>query len=173
MVDCGRLQAVQTAVPKRLPVLVFPEDWIVTCDPVRSRVRTGPNGPYGTLNARSSFLDNGTELRSSTNHIIPPPMIDLPTTNNPNQQPLFLPQPLLKKIYQWIFAVLRPKQWSQPCRCRPTASKKDGARPARPNVARRFLPRSQNRSRKPLNTHQKISICSIYPSPTITLLGSC
>jgi hypothetical protein len=49
MVDCSRLQAVQAAVLKRLPVLVFPEDWIVTCDPVRSRVRTGPNGPYGTL----------------------------------------------------------------------------------------------------------------------------
>jgi hypothetical protein len=48
-VDCRRLQAVQAAVLKRLPVLVFPEDWIVTCDPVRSRVRTGPNGPYGTL----------------------------------------------------------------------------------------------------------------------------
>jgi hypothetical protein len=50
MVDCSRLQAVQAAVLTRLPVLVFPEDWIVTCDPVRSRVRTGPNGPYGTLN---------------------------------------------------------------------------------------------------------------------------
>jgi hypothetical protein len=48
-VDCRRLPSIQAAVPKRVPVLVFPEDWIVTCDPVRSRVMTGPNGPYGTL----------------------------------------------------------------------------------------------------------------------------
>jgi hypothetical protein len=49
MVDCSRPQAVLAAVPKSLPVLVFPEDWLVTCDPVQSRVGTGPNGPYGTL----------------------------------------------------------------------------------------------------------------------------
>jgi hypothetical protein len=48
-VDCRRLQTVQAAVPKRLLVLVFPEDWIVTCDPIQSRVRIGPNGLYGTL----------------------------------------------------------------------------------------------------------------------------
>jgi hypothetical protein len=60
MVDCSRLQAVHAAVLKRLPVLVFPEDWIVTCDPVRSRVRTGPNGPYGTL------------IRIANSHLYPP-----------------------------------------------------------------------------------------------------